>query len=644
VKDILGPLFAAILIQGCAAPSAPPPDDHRLDTLAQAFAQRHRNPAAAADLFAEAGSGPILERARQTAWLAALSDANASPDRWLAFIDARPAPDLEARAVLRLASAFDDEGRREKAVETLVGAPSSIRHRADVRLLDLGGTEVAGDAAGRLARGAPHLLRTHSRTLERAALVDFSHRDWMQRAAAWRSVGLGSRGAAELRSRRSSGAEELEGRKELARCELDAGSSTRALNALPARRNADDEALVLRAEAYRRQGWGRFPDRSARRSFSTCLDEARQAATSTDDEVREQALLLWLECATESGRPTAALDAWRRLEASGWRHPRRGWMGRRLGVALARTGSDPASVAGMKTSLPAHARCLSFWQSSTDADRRELSDLASSTVTDLYGRWAGITPGVTAAAPPYDPPPPVGSASPPPAVAWLLDHAGPGEASAEWQRLIEARWPTPAEAMAAAVQAASAGHANTAIRSLRSAFPGIATIALAEVPEDAARAYLPLRYTDAITRAAAANGVDPWLIAALARQESTFVATARSPAGARGVLQLLPSTARLHSSALGLGRHPDLFDPEVNIRIGARELAGLLNRYGAVEPALAAYNAGDRRVRRWWKQWPDHRLFAESIPIPETYTYVRRVVFLADAYRQVHADVWKETP
>ncbi len=144
--------------------------------------------------------------------------------------------------------------------------------------------------------------------------------------------------------------------------------------------------------------------------------------------------------------------------------------------------------------------------------------------------------------------------------------------------------------------------------------------------------------------AASETGIDPWLIAAVARQESTFSAHARSPAGARGVLQLLPSTARLHARALGLGSRPNLEDPAINIRLGARELAWLIRRYGAIEPALAAYNAGDRRVRRWWRQWPEADLFAESIPIPETYTYVRRVVFLSDAYRQIHAEPGDHTP
>jgi soluble lytic murein transglycosylase-like protein len=109
-------------------------------------------------------------------------------------------------------------------------------------------------------------------------------------------------------------------------------------------------------------------------------------------------------------------------------------------------------------------------------------------------------------------------------------------------------------------------------------------------------------------------------------------------------MQLLPSTARLHSRALGLGSRPDLEDPAVNITLGAREFATLLRKYGAIEPALAAYNAGERRVRRWWRRWPDRRVFTESVPIPETYSYIRRVVFLSDAYRQIHAHAWEEDP
>ena len=111
-----------------------------------------------------------------------------------------------------------------------------------------------------------------------------------------------------------------------------------------------------------------------------------------------------------------------------------------------------------------------------------------------------------------------------------------------------------------------------------------------------------------------------------------------SPRNAVGVLQLLASTATPHASALGLPTPPDLRDPELNIRLGARELASLLRRFGAVEPALAAYNGGETRVRRWWRRWPDHQLFTEEIAIPETYNYVRRVVYLSEAYRWLYDD------
>jgi soluble lytic murein transglycosylase len=142
--------------------------------------------------------------------------------------------------------------------------------------------------------------------------------------------------------------------------------------------------------------------------------------------------------------------------------------------------------------------------------------------------------------------------------------------------------------------------------------------------------------------AAREAGVEPWLLAGLARQESIFNAGARSPAGALGVVQLLPGTARPHALALGLGPRPDLLDPAVNLRLGARELAALVARFKAVEPALAAYNAGEARTRRWRSRWPDPRVFTEQVPIPETYTYIRRVSFLAEAYRLVWADAWRE--
>jgi soluble lytic murein transglycosylase-like protein len=351
-----------------------------------------------------------------------------------------------------------------------------------------------------------------------------------------------------------------------------------------------------------------------------------------------------LECGTETGDLEPALAAWRDLESSGWRDPRRTWLGRRLGVALARSAVGQETIDGIATALPYHERCLHYWRAASQADSRDLSDLADVWITDTYGRWAREQTSFDSSPTQSPAPGPVGTADPSFAVAWLLANAGPAEASNEWQRQLTHRRGSRPEALAAALLAIDAGRSNTAIRTLRSAFPGINSVDIAQTPSDAALAYLPLRWSQHIVAAASETGIDPWLIAAVARQESTFSAHARSPAGARGVLQLLPSTARLHARKLGLGNQPNLEDPAINIRLGAHELSWLIRRFGALEPALAAYNAGDRRVRVWWRQWPRADLFAESIPIPETYTYVRRVVFLSDAYRQVHAKTWSSTP
>jgi len=551
---------------------------------------------------------------------------------------------MGSRAVLALSAALREEGDEAGAVKELVEAPDEVRHSADLELVELADEATAARAAFRLAREAPLLLRRHSRSLERSVLAGFDHDDWMARASAWRSIGLGSAGASELRGLARRGDDEKERRIELARCELDAGSSSRALAVLPARGSADPVELVLRAEAFRRRGWGRVPGGAAGAAFASCFEEARLAGERTDGSERIRALALALECGTEAGELDSALAAWRELEASTWDDPRRSWLGRRLGVALARAGSEPSVIGSLQSALPSDARCLEYWRAVTAADVTALGDLAETEITDLYGRWARQRLGREGAPHRWVPPPPVGAADPLDSVIWLLDHAGLAEASGEWQRVLRNRRPTRPEALAAAELAVRAGRSNTAIRTLRSAFPELGTVAIADVPVDAVVAYLPLRWSEPIAAAARETGLDPWLIAAVARQESTFSARALSPAGAVGVLQLLPSTAGLHARRVGLGSRPDLEDPAVNIRLGAHELAALVGRFGALEPALAAYNAGEKRVRQWWRRWPDADVFAESVPIPETYVYVRRVMFLADAYRQVYAEGWGATP
>jgi soluble lytic murein transglycosylase len=141
----------------------------------------------------------------------------------------------------------------------------------------------------------------------------------------------------------------------------------------------------------------------------------------------------------------------------------------------------------------------------------------------------------------------------------------------------------------------------------------------------------PLRYEQIVTGHARHYGIDPALLAAVIYQESKFRSSVRSSAGAIGLMQLLPSTAK--GIALRTGgvdfRVDDLYDPEINVRYGAWYLGHLLRRYGNERLALAAYNAGQANVDRWRAQ---HR----GIAFPETRAYVDRVEELKSIYRQAY--------
>ena len=115
--------------------------------------------------------------------------------------------------------------------------------------------------------------------------------------------------------------------------------------------------------------------------------------------------------------------------------------------------------------------------------------------------------------------------------------------------------------------------------------------------------------------------VDPLLAASLIRQESGFNERARSPAGAMGLMQLMPATARRMERV----SRAELFDARTNIRLGTRYFSSLLDRFdGDAELALAAYNAGPERVDVWKKRYPvpNRALFVDLIPFRETRDYV----------------------
>ena len=122
-------------------------------------------------------------------------------------------------------------------------------------------------------------------------------------------------------------------------------------------------------------------------------------------------------------------------------------------------------------------------------------------------------------------------------------------------------------------------------------------------------------YANLFTSAAGRHGVDASLLAAVASVESNFDAGAVSPAGAQGLMQFMPATAR------GLGVNP--LDPASAVDGAARYLKQLTGQFGSTELALAAYNAGPGTVSR----------YGGIPPYPETQNYVRNVMSKAEAYR-----------
>jgi soluble lytic murein transglycosylase len=152
----------------------------------------------------------------------------------------------------------------------------------------------------------------------------------------------------------------------------------------------------------------------------------------------------------------------------------------------------------------------------------------------------------------------------------------------------------------------------------------------------------PLPFRDVLASESQAAGVDPLMVASLIRQESAFEVRARSPADARGLMQILPSVGASYASRLGLAPFEPalLYQPDLNLDFGIEHLAEALARFGGIEQALAAYNAGADRVIRWLRlagAADDAEVFVERIPFTETRDYVRRVLRNHAMYRALYA-------
>jgi soluble lytic murein transglycosylase len=170
---------------------------------------------------------------------------------------------------------------------------------------------------------------------------------------------------------------------------------------------------------------------------------------------------------------------------------------------------------------------------------------------------------------------------------------------------------------------------------------GVAVIAAAPWVDRAVKetVTLPLRHDDIIRQQARDKDLDPTLIAAVIYSESHFRDNQRSSAGAIGLMQVTPGTARdiARKSGATSFRLADLDDPQVNIAYGSYQLRYLLERYGDNEVlAVAAYNAGEGNVDKWLVDASvnDRRFKVREIPFAETRHYVERVMDARAQYRR----------
>jgi soluble lytic murein transglycosylase len=185
------------------------------------------------------------------------------------------------------------------------------------------------------------------------------------------------------------------------------------------------------------------------------------------------------------------------------------------------------------------------------------------------------------------------------------------------------------------------GELRRAITLMRRAYPQFLA-AGHQLPREILEVIFPLDHWDAIRKYSAANDLDPYLVAALIAQESTFDPEARSAANAWGLMQIVPATGRRLARTVGIRRFATsmLTSPETNIRLGTLYFSQLVRQFGGTYYALASYNAGESRVVRWKAERPgiEEDEFIDDIPFPETQNYVKRILGTAEDYRMLYGD------
>lgn len=178
------------------------------------------------------------------------------------------------------------------------------------------------------------------------------------------------------------------------------------------------------------------------------------------------------------------------------------------------------------------------------------------------------------------------------------------------------------------------------LRHMKSLAPDYLSTPIEKAPKPFWRMLFPLPYGGSLVSSANRQNLDPYMVAALIRQESEFNPGAHSHANAYGLTQIVPATGRMLARRQGIRFSPAiLYQPETNLRLGTSYLRALLDQWnGRWEETLASYNAGKSRVDEWlsWASYREPSEFVESIPFTETREYVQAIIRNAAIYREIY--------
>jgi soluble lytic murein transglycosylase len=213
------------------------------------------------------------------------------------------------------------------------------------------------------------------------------------------------------------------------------------------------------------------------------------------------------------------------------------------------------------------------------------------------------------------------------------------DALSEFDAVKEAGWDNPLSMYQLALAFRDRGLYRLSIICAERLTWTLPTTSRDEVPRFIQQLSYPLYYSDLIVSEADGQQIDPLLFFAVVRQESLFEPSITSPAGARGLTQVIPATGEWIAGRLGwkdLGEN-DLLLPYINIYFGAWYLGVQLSTFDKeIVPALAAYNAGPGHIHEWQADAPDPDLLLETMPYAESRDYVRAVYENYAYYRQLY--------